>query len=124
MGSSTTGGLFSDEETQNLINVLELKAILFGLKSLARHIRLAHIKILCDNSTAVACITKFGTSHSGKCDTLSKQISKWAKENENWLSATYILGLQNTETDLESQKNEVHSERKLRENIFNDIAHK
>ena len=46
MGSSSTGGLFSDEETQNHINVLELKAILFGLESLARHIRLAHIEIL------------------------------------------------------------------------------
>ena len=56
MGSSLTGGLFSDEETQNHINVLELKAILFRLEFLARHIRLAHIKILCGISTAVACI--------------------------------------------------------------------
>ena len=67
MGSSLTGGLFSDEETQNHINILkQLKAILFGLESLAHHIRLAHIKKLCDNSTAVACINKFGTSHSEK----------------------------------------------------------
>ena len=85
MGSGSTGGLFSDEETQDHINVLEVKAILFGLKSLPRHIQLAHIKILCDNSTAVACINKFGTSHSGKCDNLSKQIWKRARENGNWL---------------------------------------
>ena len=74
MGSSSTGGLFSDEETQNHVNVVELKAILFDLKLLARHIRLTQIKMLCDNSTAVACVNKFGTSHSGKCDTLSKQM--------------------------------------------------
>ena len=80
MVSSWTGGLFSDEETQNHINVLELKAILFGLESLARHMRLAHIRILCGNSTEVACINKFGTSHSGKCDTLSKQIWKWHRK--------------------------------------------
>ena len=122
MGSSSTGGLFSDEETQNHINVLELKAILFGLESLARHIRLAHIRILCDNSTAVACINKFGTSHSGKCNTLTKQIWKWAQENENWLSATHIPVIQNTEADLESQKNEVHTKWKLRENIFSNIC--
>ena len=122
MGSNSTGGLFSDEETQNHINVLELKAILFGLKCLACRIQLAHIKIICDNSTAVACINKFGTSHSGKCDTLSKKIWKWAKENENWLSATQILGIQNIEVDLESRKNEVHTEWKLRENIFNNIC--
>ena len=42
------------KETQNHINVLELKTILFGLKSQARHIRLAHIKILCDISTSNA----------------------------------------------------------------------
>ena len=74
MSSSSTGGLFSEEETQDHINVLELKTILFGLKSLVRHILLAYIKIPCDNSTAVACINKFDTSHSGKCDSLSKQI--------------------------------------------------
>ena len=102
MGSSSTGRLFSHEETKNHINVLELKALLFGLESLARDIRLSRIKILCDNSTAVACINKFGTSHSGKCNTLTKQIWKWAQENENWLSATHIPGIQNTEADLES----------------------
>ena len=64
MGSNSTGGLFSDEETQNHINVLELKAILFGLKCLACRIQLAHIKIICDNSTAVACINKFGTRNT------------------------------------------------------------
>ena len=42
------------KETQNHINVLELKTILFGLKSQVRHIRLAHIKILCDISTSNA----------------------------------------------------------------------
>ena len=105
MGSSSTGGLFSDEETQNHINVLELKAILFGLESLARH-----------NSTA------FSTSHSGKRDTLKKQTWKWAEKNENWLSATDIPGIQNTEADLASRKNEVHTEWKLRENIFSNIC--
>ena len=54
----------------------------------------------------MACINIFDTSHSGKRDTLSKQIWKWAQENENWLSATHIPGIQSTETDLESQKNE------------------
>ena len=121
MVSSWTGGLFSDEETQNHINVLELKAILFGVESLARHMRLAHIRILCGNSTEVACINKLGTSHSGKCDTLSKQIWKWAQQNENWLSATPIPVIQNRELDLESRKNEVHTVWKLRENTFNNI---
>ena len=124
MSSSSTGGLFSEEETQDHNNLLELKAILFGLKSLARDIQLAYIKILCGNYTAVACINKFGTSHSGKCDTLSKQIWKWAQENGNWLSATHFPGIQNTEADLESRENEAHTEWKLRKNIFSSICSK
>ena len=122
-GFKLNRGLFSDEDTQNHINVLELKAMLFGLKSLAPHIQLTHIKILCDNSTAVSCINKFGTSHSGKSDTLSKQICKWAQENENWLSATHIPRIQNTEVDLESRKNEVHTEWKLRKIYLTTYAH-
>ena len=51
-----------------------------------------------------------------------KQIWKWAQENENWLSATHIPGIQNTEAGLESRKNEVHTEWKLRENIFSSIC--
>ena len=51
-----------------------------------------------------------------------KQIWKWAQENENWLSATHIPGTQNTEAGLESRKNEVHTEWKLRENIFSSIC--
>ena len=47
MVSSSTGGLFSDEETQNHVNVVELKAMLLDLKLLARHVPLAQIKILC-----------------------------------------------------------------------------
>ena len=74
MGSSSTGGLSSDEETQYHISVLELKAVLFGLKSLACHIRLALIKILCDNSTAVACVSKFDASLSGKCNTIQTNV--------------------------------------------------
>ena len=36
--------------------------------------------------------------------------------------ATHIPGIQNTEADLESRKNEVHTEWKLRENIFSNIC--
>ena len=70
----------------------------------------------------MACIKKFGTSHLRKCNTLSKQIWKWAQKNENWLSATYIPWKQNTEEELESRKNEVHTKWKLRKNIFNNIC--
>ena len=64
MDFNSTGSLFSTSEMKGNINVLELKAILFGLKALAKGLTNIHIKVLTENSTAVACTNKFGTSRS------------------------------------------------------------
>ena len=74
MESQSTGGLFSTPEMKEHINVLELKAILFGLKALAKGLTKVHIKVLTDNSTAVACLNKFGTSRSQECDFVTKEM--------------------------------------------------
>ena len=52
----TAGGQFPLDESLLHINVLELKAVLFGLKSLCSHLRQAHMKVLSDNRTAVCAI--------------------------------------------------------------------
>ena len=54
MESKSTDRFFSILEKKDHINVLDLKAVLFRLRSLAKDLRSAHIKVLCDNSTAVA----------------------------------------------------------------------
>ena len=59
-----TGGQFSITETVMHINVLELKAILFGLRSLCDHICDSHIKIIYENTTAVHCINNMGSCRS------------------------------------------------------------
>ena len=64
MDSSSTGNLFSTSEMKENIKVLELKAMLFGLKALAKGLTNIHIKMLTENSTAAACRNKFGTSRS------------------------------------------------------------
>ena len=76
MESQSTGGLFSTSEMKEHINVLELKAILFGSKAVAKSLTKVHIKVLTDNSTAVACINKFGTSRSQECDSVIKRDMK------------------------------------------------
>ena len=58
MNSISTGeGGFSEEEktTHDHINKLKLHSVLLG--SLAREVENTHIKIICDNSTIVACKT-------------------------------------------------------------------
>ena len=74
MESKSTGGPFSTLEKGEHMNVVELKAELFGLKSLAKDLKSIHIKRLFDNSTAVACINKFGTRRSIECDSLAQEI--------------------------------------------------
>ena len=72
--NNSTGDQFSITETLMHINVLELKAILFGLRSLCDHICDSHIKILSDNTTAVHCINNMGNCGSVDCDKITKSI--------------------------------------------------
>ena len=121
MEPNSTGGLFSTSEMKEYINVLELKAILFGLKTLAKGLTKIHIKVLTDNSVAVACINKFGTSRSQECDSISKEIWQWASVSSIWLYATHLPGIQNMEAEFESWKYEIHTEWKLNESAFHFI---
>ena len=59
-GEESTGGKWLPEETENHINVLELKAILFGLKSFFDKLTATHIRIKSDNTTAVVYINNLG----------------------------------------------------------------
>ena len=78
------------------IDVLELKAILFRLKALAKSLTKVHIEVLTDNSTAVACINKFDTSKSQECDSVQKEIWQWGSNSAIWLSVTYLARIENT----------------------------
>ena len=49
MESNSTGDLFATSEMKEHINLLELKAILFGLKALAKGLTKIHIKGLTAN---------------------------------------------------------------------------
>ena len=75
MESQSTGDLFSTSEMKKHINILELKTILFGLKALAKGLTKVHIKVLTDNSAAVACIKQLGTSRSQECDSVTRDMA-------------------------------------------------
>lgn len=52
--SCVAHGRWSHQESQLHINLLELKAIFPALQALCSHMQDRHIKILCDNTTAVS----------------------------------------------------------------------
>ena len=83
MESNSTGDLFATSEMKEHINLLELKAILFGLKALAKGLTKIYITVLTDNSTAVACINKFDTSRSQDCDSIKKVCNKLTRNKKN-----------------------------------------
>ena len=122
VGHNATSGLWSSTEATEHINVLELKAVLFGIVSLLSHSKECHIKILSDNTTTVYCINNMGTLNSSRCNEVTKSIWNWAIDRNIWLTASHIPGILNTEADYESRRNDSHTEWKLSEEIYNQVT--
>ena len=60
LNHQSTGGSWSLAESSLHINALELKAILFTLQAFRQEIRGKHVKVFCDNSTAVTYVNEMG----------------------------------------------------------------
>ena len=74
-----------NNEIDNHINVLELRAIFLAQKSLVL-IHQHHVVILTDNTTTMAYIHNMGGTRSKQCSTLAKQIWQWAQKLNIWLT--------------------------------------
>ena len=103
------------------INVLELKAILFGFRSLCDYICDSHIKIFPDNIIAVHCINNMRSCRFFDCDKITKSIWDWAIKRRLRLSSAHISGRLNREADEESRKTELRIEWKLNRTIFHNM---
>ena len=115
---NSTGGAFDKSEQKLHINVLEAKAVFFGLKSLCNHIHDAHILVKTDNSATKGAINNMGSSMSCSLHQQIFEIWQWATSKNIWISATHIPGIQNTEADFESRRDETMMEWKLDEDAF------
>ncbi len=117
-----TGGHWLVTETGMSINALELKAGLFGLQSLLPR-TCRHVRMMMDNTTAVACVNKMGTSHSKHCNMITKQIWDFCIEKGVWLSAAHVPGRENVDADLESRKINYDTEWKLNTELLQQAFH-
>ena len=109
----SSGGNWSHSESKHHINYLEMLAILLGLQTFAKEKSDAHIRIMCDNTTAVTVVNHMGTSHSDSCNSVAKEIWEWCIDRKIWLSAAHIPGKQNLIADFESRRNQRASEWRL-----------
>lgn len=118
----TCGGHWSLSEQTLHINCLELLAVLNTLESFQMFVENQHVKVLIDNTTAVACVTHMGTSHSDLCNNITKRIWEWCITHHVWLSAAHIPGCENTAADRESRKLRDETEWMLNKSVFDTIV--
>ena len=102
LGEQSTGGGWAPNE-QNHINILELKAALFALKSFVSEIKEKHVKIMIDNSSAVFIINNMGTSHNDTCNSIALKIWEFCIRNQIWLTAAHLPGSCNVVADRKSR---------------------
>jgi hypothetical protein len=120
----TTGGRWTDCEQMEHINVLELQAAYFALKSLCGQESELHIQIQLDNSTAVAYINNMGGTKSLKLNNLALEIWEWCILHNIWISAVHIAGKTNVEADKQSRQFSDQHEWMLDKNQFQAIQNR
>ena len=89
-----------DECTAKLhINVLELKAVLLSLTHLERAVYGKHILLFVDNTTAMRCIIKGGSTKSELCNEVTQQIHQVCTQGGITLAVNYCPSAENAEAD-------------------------
>ena len=74
LGTLPTGGAWAHEQLHLHINVKEMLGILYGLRSFVEILKGQHVRVLCDNTTAVHVVNKMGTTRSPSCNAMAKEI--------------------------------------------------
>ena len=111
------GGGWTPEEANNHINYRQTKAVYLSLKSFLDKVSDKHVKVLIDNTTAVACITQMGTCHFKEINALVVEIWEWCIQHKIWLTAAHIPRRDNTAADKESRKTRQETEWSLNPSI-------
>lgn len=122
LGCLTTSGTWSLDEKELHINILELKAILFSLQAFAHELEGRHIKVFCDNTTALTYVNEMGGIKSKPCNDVSSQIWDWCLKHRSWVTCSHIPGKLNTLADLASRKINDRHEWKLDPHVFTTLS--
>ena len=115
-----TGGAWSHHEANHMhINELELLAAFFGLKTLAKEMINKHIQVYVDNTVAMACLNKMGSSKTEKLNALTKVVWQWCYARNLRLTVARIPGSEKLEDDHESRQINLDTEWKLDSETLN-----
>jgi len=117
----STQDLWTTREQSKHTNELELLAIKFTLKVFESQLSGKHVKVLSDNTTAVCYINSKGGTKSPSCNDITCNIWSWSINNNTWLTAAHIPGVQNTDADRESTIFNERTEWQLNPEVFSQI---
>ena len=117
------GGRWLLQEKANHINYLELLAIFLALQAFCKNDRQLHVKIMTDNTCALAYINNMGGIKSISLDNLARDIWGWCIERDIWLSCFHIPGVDNP-ADKSSRVFNEQVEWQLDRNVFGLIISK
>lgn len=115
-------GYWNEDEQELHINVLELKAALFAIKSFTENLHDAEILMRVDNTTAIACINKMGSVQYPLFDDVTREIWQWCEERRLFIFASYINTKDNFEADQLSRQKFQDTEWELANYAFRDIV--
>ncbi len=118
---TSTGGDWSAEEMKLHINILELKAAFLTLQTFCRFKQNIHVKLMIDNTTAIACVNKFG-SVKPLLMAQTVELYNWAIQKNLILSAAHVPGKQNVVADRESRTRNLDIEWRLKDKWFKYIT--
>ena len=85
------GGGWNTDKAAHHINILELKAAFFALKSFCSQTCDTCVQIQIDNTTAVSYINNMGGSKSPTLNKLASKVWEWCTQQNIWVSAVHIV---------------------------------
>ena len=118
MGTLTTGGKWLQVEAQEHINILELKAAFFALKSFLKDKINKVILLKLDNTTAVAYLNNMGGTHCPQLLRLTLDIWECCEKKSVFLLVQHIPGVNNTVADVESRTTRNWNDWKLKSDVI------
>ena len=103
----TASGIWSQDQSQQHINVLELQAIWLGLRAFSQRVKNARVALMSDNTSAVAYLRNQGGTKSLTMNDLATDICLWSEKRGMTLVPRYLPGHLNVLADLLSRRGQI-----------------
>ncbi len=118
---ASTGGDWSAVEMKDHINILELKAAFLTLQSFCKDRTDIHVKLMLDNTTAIACVNRFGSIKPLLMEH-TRLLYAWVLARNIRLCAAHVPGKKNVLADKESRTHNHDIEWSLKKKWFDWIV--